>query len=102
MTTAELAAHNPPASSTQSTHTHTATDAGHTHGLTQIVGGTGWAPPGGAGINNVNANTQTGFASITVAAASAGAITTTTANTGSGTAHNTMQPFIVLNKIIKT
>jgi microcystin-dependent protein len=89
---AELPAHSHTAS--QGTHTHS--DAGHLHQIFGLV-------QGGAGgtatnVGSGSTNTNTGYASIQ--AASAGAITI--ANTGSGTPFNVMQPFVALNKIIKT
>jgi microcystin-dependent protein len=81
-------------------HTHTATDAGHTHDF--VVGplstansggantGTKWGGGNNEGTATYNGTTASGTAIITVS------------STGGGTAHNNMQPFLVLNYIIKT
>jgi microcystin-dependent protein len=115
----ELAAHAHTASqatttATQGTHTHT--DSGHTHGIPQInqTGNIGTSSPtsqpvlynGAQGGSSLFCNT-TVSAAATISTVSAGAITVTNgaitvANNGSGTAHNTMSPFIALNKLIKT
>lgn len=77
LTVAELAAHN-----------HTATDSGHQHTYNWVgVTGSNVVPGSGLGVNQPS--TSIGYANISVA------------NTGSGTAHNTMPPFVVLTKIIK-
>jgi microcystin-dependent protein len=98
--TAELAGHNHAA--TQGTHTHTAS---HSHGIAQI-GYTYMYQGTGAAIGNLcfaNGGTTyitgTAAADANVQANSAGAITV--ANTGSDTAHNNMQPFVVASYIIK-
>ena len=103
LSVAELAAHNHTnsASSTQGNHTHA--DSGHAHatGITSASNGQSGAgitymwPSGSMATTTVAANIQ---------AASAGAITTTVTvnNNGSSAGHNTMAPFIALNKIIKT
>lgn len=81
------------------THGHTLTDPGHVHtvGLPDMNPPTGGAAAGVTGIgtssattdnfNNAAANHVTGI---------------TMATTGSDTAHNTMHPFLVATKIIKT
>jgi microcystin-dependent protein len=105
LSTAELASHSHSIAAGQFNHSHGASDAGHSHGIpisgssTYDAGGGGgtvyWIQPGGGLYPTQNAS-----ASITVAANTIPA-GTTDAN-GSGTAHNTMMPFIALNKIIKT
>lgn len=80
LTTAELASH----SHTQPTHTHSQKDrVGGTVGGNVAYGSNGI-------IDNATTSTSTGTASPT------------TNTSGSGTAHNVMQPFSVLNYIIKT
>lgn len=125
--TAELAVHTHTQNShthTDSGHTHTQnahshTDSGHAHlfqGSAVInAANSAWAsgttptlfqPPSGAGwisgTASASANISTNTATNQSAAASIQAATATNQNTGSGTAHNTMPPFAVLNKIIKT
>lgn len=91
LVTGELAAH---------THTSPAlTDPGHTHTLNNATGqvfqGSGtfhYAATGGS---------DTGTATISANSASSGvSIAANTGSNGSGTAHNNVQPTIVLNKII--
>jgi microcystin-dependent protein len=104
---AELAAHTHTAS--QGTHNHTQNahnhgDPGHIHGggggpavaATGLASGSNWNV---GTYNTASAGTGIQAATATNIAASAGAITI--GSQGSGTAHNTMQPFVVLNKIIK-
>jgi microcystin-dependent protein len=94
---------------------------GHTHGYTSVTFGAGGyqlqAQSGGSQIGSAAANTggpsvgttasadrslafNTNNASAVISTVSAGAITI--GNNGSGTGHNTMMPFAVLNAIIKT
>jgi microcystin-dependent protein len=82
--TAELAAHN---------HTINITDPTHHHGFSGSISNT---TAGGAGDNAVDFGTN----SNTFNAATG--ITASSVNTGSNTAHNTMQPSAVVQKIIKT
>lgn len=70
-------------------HSHTATDSGHTHTVgisATIFGGTG---PGSLTNNSGSINTGTGFANISVT------------NTGGGGVHNNVQPTLVLSKILR-
>ena len=87
LSVAELAAHN-----------HTATDSGHTHNVTaddtSVLGGVNGGNAGSFALwsNSSPAHTitsTTGTANISVA------------NTGSGTAHNTMQPFMLGSCYVK-
>lgn len=90
--TAELAAHS---------HTASVTDGGHSHSAqcdpnnrtATVAGGAGDFAPG----------TGTGFTShgYSTDAATTG-IAVTNASTGADTAHNNLQPTIMINKIIKT
>lgn len=77
-------------------HTHTVTDPTHTHDagiaqsfVTDLGGGTEYVGVGG---------TKGGLVGQTLAAATGISIQ----NQGSGTGHNTMQPFAAVNFIIKT
>jgi microcystin-dependent protein len=92
----ELASHTHTASSTQGTHSHS--DNGHVHGGSVSFA---LAGAGGSAVTVVGGavNTGVGFCQLTLN--SAGAITTTVAATAAGVSHNIMQPFAVLNRIIK-
>ena len=89
------------------THTHTINDPGHTHTQTTInddFNNSGGSPPGFTGDSagtrtwsNINSSTT----GITINSAGAHTHTFTTDSTGSGNAHNVMQPFIVLRYLIK-
>lgn len=88
-------------------HTHSITDPGHTHTQTTInddFNNSGGNPPGfsadSAGSmtwSNINSSTT----GITVNSNGAHTHTFTTGSTGGSGAHNNMQPFIVVNYIIK-
>lgn len=91
---------------TQNAHSHTAGDNGHSHSGVIIAGGLS-VPQGsyyGVWGNYGMKNTDTGYASVYVnnATATNQATTATNQNTGGGLAHNNLQPYIVLNYIIKT
>lgn len=82
------------AESGTATHSHGVNDSGHFHQTQGTVSGSGSTLPGfGTGTNNFNNNTTTSTTGVTIQNA-------TPANASS--AHNTMQPFIVLNMMIKT
>jgi microcystin-dependent protein len=87
LSVAELAVHN---------HVINISDPGHSHVVTVNIG-TSTGPGSGypQGNDNVGTNNHTTTADGT-------GITATSNNNGSGTAHNTMQPSAVLNKLIKT
>jgi microcystin-dependent protein len=102
----------------QSPHAHGISDPGHAHGFTQntIVGGAGLAfgqnyNLGGQGSTTAGAGTGIGIqaqnANVSIAAAGTGQSIQgnytgiSTQNAGSGAAHNNMQPFYALNKIIR-
>lgn len=91
---------------TQNSHGHTGGDYGHSHTLNQApYDGTGNNTP--PGVNPVsyynNSGTNTGYASIYVNSTTATnqATTAVNQNTGGGAAHNNLQPYIVMNYIIK-
>lgn len=76
-------------------HNHTLTDPGHSHvqSVAASAGGSDLGVLGTGGLLNTtatNQSTQTSTTGITLA------------NTGGGTSHNNMQPYLVLNYIIKS
>jgi microcystin-dependent protein len=82
LTTAELAVHS-----------HGVTDPGHFHTLTQQVRGTSMVNQSGGNDNGIGAITPATDSKTTGI---------TINNAGSGSAHNNVQPTIILNYIIKT
>jgi microcystin-dependent protein len=78
-------------------HTHSVTDPGHTHSITDA-----YRSPADIGgqFDAVRAFSGGGSATVTFSAAS-NTTGITIGNTGSGQAHNNVQPVIVLNYIIK-
>lgn len=97
----ELAAHNH--TGTVSNHTHSATDAGsHSHSVYGTATGLTSGPNTsyiGTPSGTLYANTNPATISINVGYTQP---TVSVDNAGSGAAHNTIPPFIALNKIIKT
>lgn len=74
---------------------HTHTDSGHSHGFS---GGGGWAAgPADGSRFRADANSPLNSWSFNILASTANL-----QNTGGGGAHNNLQPYIVLNYIIKT
>lgn len=70
-------------------HTHAVTDPGHSH-TQKIIGGAALSVLGGATYGNTDSVTSANTTGITLGA------------TGSGTAHENRQPFVVFAAIIKT
>ena len=98
---------------TQNSHGHSINDPSHSHppasGHSSIAqntypSATSWYFPGGSGYLNANAG-NTGFATTGITingnTATNQATTATNQNTGGGLAHNNLQPYIVLNYMIK-
>lgn len=115
---AELAAHNhgisdPGHNHVDPGHAHGVTDPGHNHSANVYWGGTNGgdgrfsaAQTNGTGATTEQVGTNNNTTSISVNGAFTGiqaaGTGVTTQNAGSGSGHNNMQPFAVLNKIIKT
>lgn len=98
---------------TQDSHSHSVYDPSHAHGPASghssipqntYPNGTSWYFPGGGGYLNANAG-STGYATTGISiygnTATNQAATATNQNTGGGLAHNNLQPYIVLNYMIK-
>lgn len=92
ITESELPSHT----HTDSGHTHGVTDPGHTHTRTgdgDNGAGAGWAESTGSRTNSTSSST-TGI--------SINSGTANISSTGGGTAHNNLPPYLVVNYIIKT
>jgi microcystin-dependent protein len=76
------------------THTHTLTDPGHAHTITGAMATT---PNSGGSNINISATGASGVAPVTVSHTTG----ITMASDGSGTAHNNVQPSLVMNFIIR-
>jgi len=70
-------------------HSHSVTDAGHTHNFVASGGGSGLPGRNTDASTTYNNNSSTNTTGMTLQ------------NTGSGTAHNNVQPSVVAKKIIK-
>jgi microcystin-dependent protein len=105
---AEMPSHNHTATQATHTHTdsgHTHSDSGHTHPVqNRFAAAFGSGSSGGVLADTFAFNTGTGYANIQNGYANLSSIapTITVANAGSGSAMTIMNPFVVLNKIIKT
>jgi microcystin-dependent protein len=99
---------------TSGTHNHTASDSGHTHSYADayfaenagLAGNNNYGTSAGTDWDNnfiyrSGAVTNTGYANITVNNNGSHTHTFTTGTTGSGSAINVLNPYIVLNYIIK-
>lgn len=87
-------------------HSHTPSDPGHTHGVSDpqhqhtVSGNAGFSVQGGgSAINVFSGSSSTGF-SATGISINSNTTGITIGNTGSGSAHNNVQPTLVMNKII--
>lgn len=85
-------------------HTHTATDSGHTHSYLKSVATGGIAGGTGALDGNSSDSTGSGSANITVSTAASHThdINLTLGSTGSGTAVNILPPYFALAYIMRT
>jgi microcystin-dependent protein len=121
LTSAEMPSHTHVQDShnhTQNSHNHTQNSHNHTqnahnHGLNSLAGnvgssGTGHGRAAGTvefGLNNATSNAtatnQATTATNQATTATNNATTATNQNTGGGGAHNNLQPYVVLNYIIK-
>lgn len=88
LSTGEMPSHT----HTQDSHNHT--QNAHSHGFSRFANYDFGAGVGGLNGNGSDVNT-------TAVTPTNNATTATNQNTGGGGAHNNMQPFVVLNKIIK-
>ena len=108
LTTAEMPSHTHIQDShnhTQNAHGHSINDPGHMHYMDQgpYTGGGNYTPPGSDNRYQGNAPTRSSTTGISInnATATNQATTATNQSTGGGGAHNNLQPYIVLNYIIK-
>jgi microcystin-dependent protein len=97
---------------TQNAHNHAITDPGHLHSLPFVYGSSGGTVGFSVGgVTTIGSTVNSNTTGITVnnqtptniaTTATNQAQTATNQNAGSGGAHNNLQPYIVLNYIIKT
>lgn len=108
LTTAQLASHNH--SATDSGHTHSASDSGHVHtssnnGSVFFVTGTGSVrndlSQATVAVGNVNATSQSTGSGSAVITVGTGNASISVGSTGGGSAHEIMNPSIVVNYIVR-
>jgi microcystin-dependent protein len=115
LATAEIPAHNHPASSSSSStssssssSTSTVHDPSHYHPYTASTSGSVSAGPSGYPIGQQTGDTSSAYTGITVSTTTSTTTTTSTSTTttirnpGGGGGHNNVQPSFVVNFIIKT
>lgn len=105
LTVDQLPAHNH-GGSTNSTgaHTHGITDPGHSHSLTSMASGGGNYidhDVAGSASNPLSYPSSIGTSTTGISISSNGTHSHTISSQGGGQAHNIMQPFLVLNYIIR-
>lgn len=105
LTTGEMPSHaHSGTTDSDGAHTHSITDPGHTHSYTHYIDN---APPGEATATGddtgdlVSATTGSSTTGISIVSDGAHTHTFTTGTAGSGNAHNILQPYLVINYIIK-
>lgn len=91
LTIAELASHQ----HIDAGHGHSVSDPGHAHNYTTVGAGTGLAVGTADGLTTATTSAQATGVTVATGVAAIGF-------TGSGAAHNNLQPYIAFNKVIKT
>ena len=97
LTSAEMPTHT----HVQDAHNHTITDPGHTHDVTVRENMTAGGSTGEPMISNNTGTADVRATASKVTGITLAATTAVNQNTGGGGAHNNLQPYIVVNKIIK-
>lgn len=105
LTEAELPSHTHSMAHTHTFSGTTSSDGAHAHNtwnLYTVAGGGGAIMTGAPADGRGNATDVQGTHSHSYSGTTSGSSATNTGSTGSGSAHNNLQPYVVLNYIIKT